>query len=65
MTDASTYTLTTSEVAARLGVSQDTVSRWAKGKGLLCLVTPGGWRRFRPEDVDAFAASLLSGERAG
>jgi excisionase family DNA binding protein len=52
--------ISSKDVAARLGVSQATVSR-AVAKGLLrpALVTPGGHRRFSPEDVEAFAAGLL------
>jgi len=46
-------------VAARLGVSQATVSR-AAARGWLppALVTPGGHRRFSVADVEAYAASL-------
>ena len=46
-------------MAARLGVSQATVSR-AVARGLLhpALVTPGGHRRFREADIEAFAESL-------
>ena len=47
-------------MAARLGVSQATVSR-AVVRGLLhpALVTPGGHRRFSESDVEAFAETLL------
>ena len=46
-------------MAARLGVSQATVSR-AVARGLLrpALVTPGGHRRYDEGDVEAFAESL-------
>jgi excisionase family DNA binding protein len=55
MTDVIEYTLSTGEVAKRLGYSLDTIARWAD-KGLIaCWKTPGGYRRFRPADVDAFA----------
>src|SRR5438128_1638565 len=52
--------ISSKDVAARLGVSQATVSR-AVAKGLLhpALITPGGHRRFRSEDIEAFAARLL------
>src|SRR5438552_8426797 len=52
--------ISSKDVAARLGVSQATVSR-AVAKGLLhpALITPGGHRRFRSEDIEAFAAGLL------
>lgn len=47
-------------MAARLGVSQATVSR-AVIRGLLhpALITPGGHRRFSVADVEAFAETLL------
>ena len=46
-------------MATRLGVSQATVAR-AVAKGVLrpALVTPGGHRRFREADVEAYAMSL-------
>lgn len=46
-------------MAARLGVSQATVSR-AVARGLLhpALVTPGGHRRFSEADIEAFAQNL-------
>jgi excisionase family DNA binding protein len=44
--------LTPSEVAVLLHVSPKTVSRWATQGYLPCLVTLGGHRRFRREDVD-------------
>jgi excisionase family DNA binding protein len=44
-------------VANRFGVSRQTVRDWAE-KGLLpSFRTPGGQRRFRAEDVDAFLKS--------
>ena len=45
------------EVADYLGVSHRSVIRWADD-GILPLAfrTPGGHRRFRPEDVAAFKA---------
>ena len=48
------------DVAARLGVSQATVSR-AVARGLLhpALITPGGHRRFSDRDVEAFANRAL------
>jgi excisionase family DNA binding protein len=48
------------DVAARLGVSQATVSR-AVARGLLhpALITPGGHRRFSDGDVEAFAETVL------
>lgn len=59
MTQPSDYTLSTGDVARLLGVNIDTVARWANAGKLPCLRTPGGFRKFRPEDVDALAASML------
>jgi excisionase family DNA binding protein len=52
--------ISSKDVAARLGVSQATVSR-AVARGLLhaALVTPGGHRRFNESDVEAFAETVL------
>ena len=52
------------DVAARLGVSQATVSR-AVARGLLhpALITPGGHRRFSDRDVEAFADTVLDEPR--
>ena len=46
--------LSSRDVAERLGVSPATVVR-AVAKGILqpAAITPGGHRRFRPEDIDA------------
>lgn len=59
MPQASDYTLSTRDAASLLGVNLDTVARWADDDRLPCLRTPGGFRRFRPQDVDAFALTLL------
>lgn len=50
--------LTPGEVAGRLHVSPKTISRWAADGLLPCLVTLGGHRRFRREDVDAIARRM-------
>lgn len=44
--------LTAGEVARILHVSPKTISRWAAQGLIPCLVTLGGHRRFRREDVD-------------
>ena len=44
--------LTPGEVAQLLHVSPKTISRWASQGLLPCLVTLGGHRRFRREDVE-------------
>lgn len=44
--------LTAGEVARLLHVSPKTISRWAARDMIPCLVTLGGHRRFRREDVE-------------
>lgn len=46
--------LTTSQVARLLRASQSAVIQWANDNLLPSSRTPGGHRRFRREDVDAF-----------
>jgi len=58
MTQPNEYTLTTGDVAEQLGCGLTSVSRWADAGRLPYRVTPGGWRKFRPADVDAFAKTL-------
>lgn len=41
------------EVARSLHVSPKTINRWANAGRIPCIVTLGGHRRFRQEDVDA------------
>lgn len=48
--------MTTAEVAERLRVSTQTVSRWAKS-GTLMSVRIGGVLRFRRSDIDALVAA--------
>jgi excisionase family DNA binding protein len=56
--------ISSKDAARRLGISQATVLRCVAG-GLLrpALVTPGGHRRFRLQEVEAFAATLEVGHR--
>jgi excisionase family DNA binding protein len=42
------------EVARKFRVDPKTVSRWAIGGRLASIKTPGGHRRFRTSDVNAF-----------
>jgi excisionase family DNA binding protein len=58
--------LTPTEVADRLLVATVTVRLWASKGMLPSVTTPGGHRRFRAEDVAAFAAQhqLMAGRRA-
>lgn len=55
--------LTTSQVAQALGISIGTVRRWADDGYLRSYRTPGGQRRFSPEAVEAFLATLESRSR--
>ena len=52
-----------SEVARMLHVSPKTVARWADMGLIPCVVTLGGHRRFRPEDIATVARRME--ERAG
>ena len=54
--------LTRSEVSRLLGVSPNTVTRWAREGRLSCQVTLGGHHRFDRELVDQLRKSLY---RAG
>lgn len=51
--------LTRSEVAKLLGVSPNTVTRWAREGRLPCQVTLGGHHRFDRELVERLRKSLL------
>jgi excisionase family DNA binding protein len=48
--------LTLGQAAAYLGAAQSTVRKWADGGRLPTFYTPGGHRRFRRADLDAFLA---------
>ena len=50
--------LTPGEVARLLHVSPKTISRWATNGLLPCVVTLGGHRRFRRDDVDDAARRM-------
>lgn len=64
MNDPSAYTLSAAEAAERLGVSHDTLRRWVIEGLVPCIQRPGkrGNRRFRPEDIDVFAAEKFTRE---
>lgn len=51
---------TTGDVAKRLGVSDRTVVNWVRAGLLRAFTTPGGHRRFRAPDVEAFLESRMS-----
>ncbi|MGH3024632.1 MAG: response regulator [Gaiellaceae bacterium] len=48
--------LTLGQAAAYLGAAQSTVRKWADGGRLPTFYTPGGHRRFRRSDLEAFLA---------
>ena len=50
------------EAAAILHVTPKTLVRWVAQGRLQCIVTLGGHRRFRREDVKAAEATMLRGE---
>lgn len=60
MTKQSEYTLTAGEVAEQLHCGLSTVARWADRGELPCEQSPGGWRKFRQADIDAFRAARLA-----
>ncbi len=55
--------LTVSQAADELGVSIATVRRWSNSGHLQGYRTPGGQRRYTPEQLDEFVASLRPRER--
>jgi len=53
--------LTLGQAASYLGVAQSTVRKWSDGGRLSAFYTPGGHRRFRRSDLDAFLAGSSGG----
>ena len=53
--------LTLGQAATYLGVAQSTVRKWSDGGRLPAFYTPGGHRRFRRGDLDAFLADSRGG----
>lgn len=49
--------LTPNQVAELLMVSPTAVRQWAEKGELLAYTTPGGHRRFKPDDIERFASS--------
>jgi excisionase family DNA binding protein len=54
--------LSLSEAADYVGVHFTTLRRWADAGKVPCIRTPGGRRRFKRSELDAFLASLRQGE---
>ena len=46
--------LTPGQVAKKFAVDPKTVTRWAKAGKLAAIRTPGGHRRYRESEVEAF-----------
>lgn len=57
LADQGTDWLTLGQAAAFLGAAQSTVRKWADGGRLAAFYTPGGHRRFRRGDLEAFLAA--------
>jgi excisionase family DNA binding protein len=55
--------LTLGQAAAFLGAAQSTVRKWADGGRLPTFYTPGGHRRFRRDDLEAFLAGPRTAPR--
>ena len=56
--------LTLGQAAAFLGAAQSTVRKWADGGRVAAFYTPGGHRRFRRGDLEAFLAVPRGGPGA-
>ena len=52
--------LSPGEAALSLHVSAKTIDRWADAGQIACVVTLGGHRRFRPEDIDALVKEMAA-----
>jgi excisionase family DNA binding protein len=64
LADQGTDWLTLGQAAAFLGAAQSTVRKWADGGRLPAFYTPGGHRRFRRGDLEAFLAAPRGGPAA-
>ena len=53
--------LTLGQAARYLGVAQSTIRKWSDQGRLPAFYTPGGHRRYRQGDLDAFVAGSASG----
>jgi excisionase family DNA binding protein len=63
--DGDRFELTPGQVAELIGVHRATIRRWAATGHLPSLVTPGGYRRFRRSDIDAFLDGRIDGDGDG
>ena len=55
--------LTRGEVARRFGVSENTVTLWAKAGKLPYVVTPGGQHRYPRQEIESLVKALHHPER--
>ena len=56
--------LTLGQAARYLGVAQSTIRKWTDLRQLRAFKTPGGHRRYRRRDLDAFLERSQPGEPA-
>ncbi len=56
MSSSQSQWVSLTKAAARLNVHPATLRRWADDGQIACMLTPGGHRRFLPEDLDRFEA---------
>jgi len=56
--------LTLGQAAKYLGVAQSTIRKWSDQGRVPAFYTPGGHRRFRRADLDAFVGSSRAGHRS-
>ena len=62
-TGAAPEWLTLGQAAKYLGVAQSTIRKWSDGGRLAAFYTPGGHRRFRRSDLDAFLGNARGGSK--
>jgi len=55
--------LTLGQAAKYLGVAQSTIRKWSDSGRLAAFYTPGGHRRFRRSDLDAFLGNARGGSK--
>lgn len=51
------YDLSPTEAAEYVGVHPQTIKRWVRQGKVQAFRTPGGWYRFRREDLDTLVGS--------
>ena len=55
--------LTLGQAAKYLGIAQSTIRKWSDSGRLAAFYTPGGHRRFRRSDLDAFLGNARGGSK--